>query len=133
MANKWRKWMPPTLEYVSNITISFDSLDPTSTGTKEFLFRAMNNKLAKSNNKININYIPIYNKQSPFVHFTYRNGVQQILNTSNKQVNQIVYALTMQNEFMRNKQGLGDENDMENEDEEEEAATSGGAGANKKK
>jgi len=119
MAHQWRKWLPPTLAQLKKVSIKYDSWDPAAKGVKTFLFQISNNKLLKSNPKCIVEQQLVCDKTPPTVEFTFKNDHKWLLPVSGRTDNEILMEMALQTERLHLSTGLGEEDDMIDEEDEE--------------
>lgn len=149
MSQRWRSWLQPSLKHIKSIVIRYDPLDPSTRGTRythshsltltsayqptsthlrclvccqpssEFLFQASNRQLARSNPKCSVTHL-LYHDYSPaHITFTFNNNKAKQLLTADRSVDEITMEMALMVRDMENREMLGEEEEINEEDEEE--------------
>lgn len=89
---------------------------------RSFLFHVSNNRLLKSNPKCIVEQTLVSDKTPPTVEFTFKNDHKWVFPASGRSDNEILMEMSLQTERLQNSIGLGEEEDMVDEEDEEAAA-----------
>lgn len=117
MPHGWRNVLPISFKYMKRVSVKFDPLDPSTNGTKEFLFQATNRKLQRTNPKCIIEHTLFTDFSPSFIEFEYKSGPVFKLLTTDRDVDQITYEMCLHTAHLENTTGMADSEIDEEEDD----------------
>lgn len=85
----------------------------------EFLFQANNRQLARSNPKCTVTHKLFHDYSPAYIEFTLANNTVKKLLSADRTVDEITLEMALMVRDMENRQAMGDELEMAEEDEED--------------
>ena len=85
----------------------------------EFLFQASNRQLARSNPKCAVTHQQLHDYSPAYVEFTFNDNKTRRLLTCERTVDEITMEMALMVRDLENQSGLGDEEEMNEEDDDE--------------
>lgn len=114
----WRKHLPPSLQFLQSVKVVMDPRDKAAHGLKEFMRQVTGKKYFRTNPKCVVSHELVYDYSPALVYLEYENGFKYKFLAHKMQADHVFYNMQAFTAHLREVTGMGDAEEMEEEEPE---------------